>query len=272
MGTRSLHREARLHDPDALLPRRWVLVVMAVLGLSLGLAVAAESATFAERVARAHGVARWSAKRAVEMDFEMQFGPQRWSGKLLYEVGSGRGRAEAAGGTVTGFDGRDAWVAPADAPPQNARFMVPTWWYFLAVPFKLADPGTHLVPEAERQLAGATYATARLTFAPGTGDSPDDWYILYAEPDSGRLKAMAYIVTYGGVSPEKAEQEPHAIVYDRFETVDGVTLSTSWSFYNWNQTQGVTGEPIGGVTIRGLRFVDAAADAFTRPAGARIEN
>lgn len=246
--------------------------MVAALCLAAGLASAAETAPFGERVARAHGGAAWNARRAVAMDFEMQFGPMRWSGKLLYEIGSGRGRAESTGGPVAGFDGKDAWVLPADAPPQNARFMLPTWWYFLAAPFKLADPGTRLVPGDERQLAGETYSSARLTFAPGTGDSPDDWYVLYAEPASGRLKAMAYIVTFGGVSPAKAEQEPHVIVYDRFETVDGVTLSTSWSFFNWNEAQGVTGEPIGKVTIRGLRFVEPPADAFTRPAGARIEN
>ena len=43
-----------------------------------------------------------------------------------------------------------------------------------------------------------------------TGDAPRDWYILYRDPQSDRLRAMAYIVTYG-----KAPSDPARTIRTR---------------------------------------------------------
>jgi hypothetical protein len=140
----------------------------------------------------------------------------------------------------------------------------------VAVSSKLRDPGASLADLGAMSLEGKSYAAARLTFAPGTGESPEDWYIVYRDEASGRVHAMAYIVTYG-TTVEKANQEPHAIVYDRYEEVEGVPVAVECSFRLWSKEQGIHGERIGRLLLSGPRFVMPAADAFVKPAGAREE-
>ncbi|MGB5927551.1 MAG: hypothetical protein WBH03_05225, partial [Cyclobacteriaceae bacterium] len=102
----------------------------------------------------------------------------------------------------------------------------------------------------------------------GTGDSPDDWYIIYKEPDTDKLKAMSYIVTYGN-TVEKASEAPHVIVYDDYQEVDGTMLARSWKFYNWSEEKGIQGDSIGYVTVSNLSFTEVADSLFTEPTGAR---
>ena len=229
------------------------------------------TAKLAQRIAEAHGMKAWQAKRAVAAEITAYFGGQEMiSGSMVYDHHQGRVRMETGAGAVLVFDGATAWVSPASATVPMARFQLLTWPYFLAAPFKLQDPGSHLAETEPLALDGRTHETARLTFDPGVGESPDDWYILYADPDTHRLAAMAYIVTYGATL-EKAEEEPHSIVYHDFVVVDGVTLPARWTFHHWSAEQGPHGDPIGRVELANLRFVEPDDAAFARPAGAKEE-
>ncbi len=225
------------------------------------------SSGLAARVARTHGESRWDARPALQADIAIDFGGGRiLDGTMLFDTAVGRVRMELNNGNVLVFDGERAWMA---TPMPRARFHLLTWPYFLAAPFKLDDGGANLRPTGSVPLTddGPAYDTARLTFDVGVGDAPDDWYELYVD-DAGRLAAMGYIVTYGGTDPEAAEDESHAITYDRFVNVDGVALSDRWTFWNWTREDGLTGAPIGAAVLSDLRFVTPAPDAFTKPAGA----
>jgi hypothetical protein len=186
---------------------------------------------------------------------------------MLMKTDMSRTRFERADGAVAIWDGSDAWVAPASADFPRARFHVLTWPYFLSAPMKLTDPGTYLEPLGRRELQGETYTAAKLTFGPGVGDTPDDWYILYRDDVTNRLHAMAYVVTYGKTLDE-AEAEPHAITYDVFEEIEGVQLATRWTFWLWSEAEGIHGEPIGSVALDDVEFVEPPADAFDVPEGA----
>ena len=231
--------------------------------------VVESSESYVAAVERAHGGAAWDAKRAVEADLRVQFGGnERFSGKLVYEPGGNRVRMVGDDGRVLVFDGERAWYTPTDLEmPPGPRFHLLTWTYFLAAPFKLDDPGAHLEPWSPSELLGDPVQIARLTFGENVGDTPDDWYHLYSDSETRRLRGMAYIVTYGK-SVEQGEQEPHAIVYHDYETVDGVTLPMRWTFHHWSPEQGVHGEPIGEVTLENLRFTEPAAEVFEKPEGA----
>lgn len=226
---------------------------------------------FAAAVESAHAGATWAAREALTSGIAVEFGGNRLlEGTLTLAPDAGHTRIERADGAVLVFDGETAWVAPADAEWPMARFHALTWPYFLAAPYKLDDPGARLEPLGERDLFGAPHEAARLTFEPGTGDAPDDWYVLYRDPATGRLAAMAYIVTYGGTR-EEAEKEPHAIVYREHVDVEGVPVPRSWDFYMWSEEQGVHGEPIGRVELTGPRFVETDETTFQAPEGAREE-
>ncbi len=223
----------------------------------------------ARRIESAHGLDAWAGKTAVACDLTVQFGGSvMLSGSMLHEPAGGRCRMELDSGEVLVFDGRRAWISPSSAEVPMARFHLLTWPYFLAVPFKLGDPGTHLTPHGRQQLDGERHVTVRLTFDAGIGDSPDDWYVVYEDPDTSRLAAVAYIVTYGTAVAE-AEKEPHVLIYEDFETIDGVVLGLTWTMYNWSVAEGAHGEPLGTVTLTNVRFVEPGGSDFVRPADAR---
>jgi hypothetical protein len=232
-------------------------------GSALSAAVAID---FVGPIEQAHRAEPWRSKGALETRIEVDFGGRRaLEGRLVFSSDAARSILEPTSGATAVFDGKTAWVSPnAEAFP-GARFHLLTWPYFAAVATKLRDPGTAIEVLGPRQELGRSFDTARLTFAPGTGDAPDDWYVLYREQGSNRLAAMAYIVTFG-TDKAKAEAEPHAIVYEDFVDVDGVPVSTRWQFYNWSEQQGIHGDPIGEARLLDPRWVEAPA--FVAPAGA----
>ncbi|MEM9596851.1 MAG: hypothetical protein AAGD06_21455 [Acidobacteriota bacterium] len=257
-------------------PRGFLLFALIAAAVLFPVSGATADTAFPDRfvgaIEAAHGADAWWSQRAVSADIAVDFGGQRvLEGRLLTDTPGGRVRIELVDGSVMVFDGKDAWTSPADSAAQGARFHLLTWPYFLAAPMKLRDPGTHLEDLGDVPLAdGRTAPAARLTFSDGIGDTPEDWYVVYRNRDSDRLAAMAYIVTFGK-DLAKAEEEPHVIVYGAFKDIDGVTVPTRWSFYDWNSEQGVVGEPIGRATLDNVRFVDPAADAFVAPRGSRPE-
>ena len=229
-----------------------------------------ESGTYAQAIERAHGSGAWHERDAVHATITVNFGGNTVfdQATMRFTTDTARARLDLSDDASVVFDGSKAWVAPASAKVPRPRFHVRTWTYFLAAPFKLDDPGTHLELLGTLKLQDNSYEAARLTFDPGVGDSPDDWYVTYREPANDRLRALAYIVTYDKGQSE-AEREPHAVVYEQFEEVSGVTLPMRWRFYHWSKDRGVYGDPIGEVTLSDVSFFEPAADTFAKPEGAR---
>lgn len=238
-------------------------------GLQESTGAPAAEAGFAETVERAHGLEAWRSQPAFEAALAVEFGGRPvLQAKLLFPTDLGAARLDLTDGTAVVFDGAHAWVSPASSPVTRARFHALTWAYFVAAPMKLRDPGTHLEPLGQRQLQGETFEAARLTFEPGTGDSPEDWYVLYRDARTGLLRAMAYIVTYGRSAAEAAA-EPHAITYHDFVDVEGVQIATTWRLWNWSEAEGITGEAVGRGTLAEPRFVRPDLGAFDRVEDAR---
>ena len=224
---------------------------------------------FVQSFERVHGAKLWREKDAVRVNIEVTFGENVYiKGSMLHEIATGRTRMELDDGTVLIYDGTKAWVSPASSKIEAARFHLLTWPYFLAAPMKVGDPGTHLELLGLKVLKRQMCKSAKLTFNPGVGDTPDDWYDLYANSRNGLLAGMVYIVTYGS-SYVEAEKKPHAIIYDNYQKVDGITLSTSWSFYEWEKIMGVGRNPIGRAILTDLEFITPDARAFIHPSDAR---
>lgn len=254
---------------------RWIAVALMCF---TGSAVAEELSEFhqhfADTIGTAHGIKAYREHAAVKADAVITFGGQvLLDGTITFDTPVGRSRIETKDGTVMVLDGRDAWVSPADAPtpPTEARFALLTWPYFIAAPFKLADPGATIDDAGKKPLeAHRILPTGKLTFGSGVGDSPDDWYLVYLDPDSQRLEALAYIVTYGNTRHD-AEKQPHVAIYEAYKNVAGVMLPTRISFWNWETSLGKVGEQIGSAEFANYRFVEPDKDTFTKPPGARVD-
>ena len=228
---------------------------------------------YASAVHTAHGGGHWEQKQALQADIDLTFaGRNLINGTLtmLTDVSKVRIDQHDSIGTSMIWTGDEAAVSPAPSGQRSARFHLLTWPYFIAAPFKISDPGTFLEEQGTDSINGKQTEVGRLTFASGVGDSPDDWYVLYKD-DKDVLQAMAYIVTYGPTSQEKAEEDPHAIVYESYTEVDGVLLSDKWTFWEWRQDSGLTRQ-IGEATLSNLHFTTPAPDFFEVPEDHRIDH
>ena len=224
---------------------------------------------FTQTVEKAHHKKEFMNEEAVSFDIQLDFGGQeRVSGTLTMLTNSGKIRLDKKDGSQLIFDGKELYLTPEDADDKNARFDAFTWAYFFGMPYKLNDSGTNVQPLGEIQLNETLRDAFKMTFKAGTGDSSDDWYVVYLNKDK-TLNTAGYIVTFGKTK-EKAEAEPHAIAYSNYKTFEGIPLATNWKFYNWTQENGIEGSPIGEANLSNFKFISPSKDFFNKPPSSKI--
>ena len=222
-------------------------------------------------VETAHNKTPFLQNETVSFDIALNFGGQeRLKGSIDMMTDTSKLRINKNDGSSQIFDGKTLAVTPASANTQGARFGVFTWTYFFALPYKLSDDGVNIelkdkMPMAEDKMMNAF----KMTFDAGTGDAPDDYYVAYTN-DKNQIMGAGYIVTFGGTSTEKAEENAHAIVYDNYQVVDGIPIATDWKFYNWNAEKGIYGDAIGDATLSNISFGTASEDTFTIPEDSKV--
>ena len=96
----------------------------------------------------------------------------------------------------------------------------------------------------------------KITYKAGTGDSPDDFYVAYIDPASGKLKLASYVVTLCRAPKRetgRGESEPHAIVFDEWQEVDGLAVPKVAQYYVWKD-ENIVGEPLGKMSFLNVHF------------------
>ena len=250
---------------------------------------------YADRIAAAHDRLNASpAGRLVAESIEAHGGLESWYGQsplyyhFDYRPQDGKGKVRdsyilndyvnaravhqvADNMDVTyGFDGKDAWQNPADAElVVSPRFWSLTPYYFVGLPFVLADDGIIFEQLEPRELDGTTYNPVKVTYESGMGDADDDYYILYINPDTKQLDALNYIVSYPGFFEDGKHLPEKLMRLTDKTTVSGITLPggylTSWS--------DKPNENITTITVSDYEFrLDTDVDAFDRPAEAKVVN
>jgi hypothetical protein len=225
---------------------------------------------FIKKVEKAHGAKGYNAADVIAYDIVVRFGgKERVNAKVMMKPDFSGIRMES-GSDIVVWDGKTVWAAPGDSPmAENARFDIHTWPYFLALPFKLGDPGSHLAEKGQHEMNGKTYDVAKLTFGDGVGDAPDDWYVVYADAETGVIDHSGYIVTFGGRDPEQAAQRTSGISYKEYTKVDGFAVSTHWTFHKWTIEDGMDTESSkGSVKVSNIEVMDDPGNLFTKPDGA----
>ena len=237
-----------------------------------GIGDGAESieALYVQNIEKAHAKKAFLDHDAIQFDLQLFFGgKERLNGKIIMKTNSSQIKIIRTDGSELIYNGSQVYLNPSDADDKGARFAMFTWPYFFAMPYKLNDPGTNWAMEQDREIDDKTYPTAKLTFDKGTGDSPDDWYLVYSDPETHVLKAAAYIVTYGSDGDvAKAQADPHAIVYENFEEINGVPIATEWQFHGWSPEKGMT-KNLGNATLSNFQFVEKTQDMFVVPKNAK---
>lgn len=225
------------------------------------------STAFAQGVEKTHNKEAFLEHNNVSFDISLNFnGQERLNGTFIMRTNSSKIKFESKDGKTIIYDGKDVFLSPNDAEMKSARFDILTWPYFMAMPFKLTDEGTAWGDVKQVTEKNRDYSKAKLTFKDGVGDTADDWYQVYVDNNTNLLNYAAYIVTFGK-SVAKAEQEPHAILYENYNVIDNIAISDVWKFYNWSEDQGLYGEPIGDATLNNIQFLESAD--YTVPKNAK---
>lgn len=253
-----------------------------VVALSLGLTSLVNAAHASESIEpkvealvdatqEAHGLRAWWGKEVAVADVEIKFGENAVvDGTFTFEAHGPRSRYDRKDGVSIIFDGKTAWVSPADAVAPKGRFHVLTWPWFIMAPFKMKGDGINLSDLQHVEVGGEAYDTVFQTFGADMGDTPDDWYRFYIDPKTKHIDGMSYIVTYGK-DLETANEQPSILKYFDYVDVDGVQISTRYTLWLWNaESHSKVGEtPKATGVVSNVHFTTIKQADFSVPAGAR---
>lgn len=154
------------------------------------------------------------------------------------------------------------WLkADSTAFKYNTRFWTLTPIYFVGQPFILDGSGVNLSKLPEKEYKGNPHNVVKVTFDSGTGDAPDDYYILYFDTDTHRLKVIRYIVSYPGYF-EKGEHLPEKFMELHGEQfVLGICFPTEYKTY-WLQDNGEPGEHITNLALTEVEFLPKLKNSY----------
>lgn len=171
-----------------------------------------------------------------------------------------------------GWNGKTAWVQAKDSTAfaYDTKFWALTPIYFLGQPFILDGQGVNLELLPQQVYKEKTNDVIKVTFDSGTGDAPDDYYILYFEVDSHQLSVIRYIVSYPGYF-KKGEHLPEKFMeVDAYKTVDGIKFPTLYKTH-WLAENDMPGEYITKIDVSDIHFVkNIEPDFFDPPQDAKI--
>lgn len=232
----TLAQTRRPVDPDE--PAR-----RAVEGIARLKAAGPAGAIVLRGIERHGGLAAWFGGRAIAFDYT--YDPvERPATRTRQTIDLLASRAyhdiiEPGAGRFA-FDGHKAWVLHEKPGfPLPPRFWSLTPYYFVGLPFVIADPGVKLqVVDDDPAAAGLPPAeVVKVTYEAGTGDAPDDYYVLYFARDDGRLLACRYIVTYGPLLEKRGGKHgpEKLLVFEDFEAVGPLTLARKHTFYAFGE-------------------------------------
>lgn len=172
-----------------------------------------------------------------------------------------------------GWTGEQAWyVSQDDKLDINPRFWSLTPYYFIAMPFVLADPGVNLEYLERQTLGDEEFDVVKATFGEGVGDAPDDYYIVYFDTETRHVHGLRYIVSYKGFFPDGGHSPEKFMRYEGRQRVEGITLAKNFPTYKWNKDEGTIGEKVTAIEMSEVEFKpDVKKEYFEVPDEAKIQ-
>ena len=210
------------------------------------------------------------------LEFEFNYAPlDGGTGRhTTQQVDTWRNRArhqDAANPTQEyGWTGETAWTTDTAAFAYNLRFWALTPYYFLGQPFVFAGEGVQLEHLGTKPYDEIDYDAVKVSFAEGTGDAPDDYYIAYFHPETGRQEVIRYIVSYPGYFAKGKHLPEKFMSLHDFTTVNGITFPTRYRTH-WLGEDEQPGEHITDITVSDIRFAPELEQMhFEQPAGTMV--
>lgn len=173
-----------------------------------------------------------------------------------------------------GWTGEKAWNKTKDslAFPYDMRFWALTPHYFLAQPFIFDGEGVNLEKLEDKKHKDEIFDAVKVTYSAGTGDAPDDYYVLYFSKTSHKLAVIRYIVSYPAYFKNgKAKHSPEKLMeIQGYQTVKGIEFPTGYHTH-WLTENETAGEHITTITVDSISFKPTIENSyFNMPEGAVV--
>ncbi|MEO9872047.1 hypothetical protein [Ekhidna sp.] len=187
-----------------------------------------------------------------------------WSVRAAHEVSSNRN-------WKYGWDGENAWSLPDSVDVGvNPRFWSTTPYYFIGLPFVLADEGVVLEEFGQKEYKGVTYDLVKATYEAGTGDASDDFYVIYLDPETRQMAGLRYIVSYPGFFPAGGHSPEKFMWIQDYQEVEGIQMSTGYNTY-WFKGDSVA-EHITKIEVSNVEFLpETLSSYFDVPVKAKVQ-
>lgn len=171
--------------------------------------------------------------------------------------------------TEFGWDGERAWKNPTDAELRiNPRFWSLTPYFFVGLPFVLADEGVDLTQEENIEYEGSDHFIVRASYGENVGDA-SDYYVLYINAETYRLAAIRYVVSFKGFYPDGGHGAEKLMSYEGAQTISGVTFPKRHRTYKWSDEG--QGEHVTDITVTDVAFKPGTLKSyFDAPEGSYI--
>ena len=222
------------------------------------------------------GLRRWFENGALQFrfDYQPQNGGTRrntfqtvdpWSARAVHQIGEGEEKV------LFGWDGKNAWVSPDTAQIEiNPRFWSTAPFYFLGLPFVLADDGIKYENLPAQEMDGKAFDLVKVTYEEGVGDAPDDFYVVYINQETKLMGALRYVVSYPEFFPNGGHSKEKIMKIIDLQAREGIKLPTGYHTYWW--TDEGAGEHLTNVYVSELSFNRAIPlSYFEMPENARIQ-
>lgn len=266
--------EKEMPSDEAMVPQSWIAKRVANAKDRLE---QSEAGKVVWNAMEAHGgLEKWYANGALSFRFNYQpldGSTQRDSYQTIDSWSNRAKHTSMTDSTATyGWTGDTAWVKAKDSTAfaYDTKFWALTPYYFLAQPFVLDGQGVNLELLPQTNYKDKMQDVVKVTFDAGTGDAPDDYYVLYFTKDTHRLTVIRYIVSYpayfknGGHLPEKFME----VIGEN--TVDGIVFPTDYKTH-WLTKEGTAGEYITKIEVSDVRYEGKLeVGFFDTPQGAKI--
>lgn len=225
-----------------------------------------------QKAFEAHGgLDTWNAKNTLNYRIESSSGSRKNVEEYTINLKNRHERIKGSNYEM-GFDGKQYWqlLKEEGIDEKNPRFFTNLQFYFFAMPFVVADPGVRYESLGIKEIGEEQYYGVKISFDPGTGEAPDDQYLLFLDKNSYQLKILLYSVTY--FDKNRAERYS-ARYYKDWQKVDGIWVPKEVVRHDWDSENERLGEEKGIVRFPFVEFELSEPDEgiFTPPEQAKVE-
>jgi hypothetical protein len=238
-----------------------IIIILLLISI-LGCKSSEKPKDFATTTETAHFKNEFLKNDAIQYNIVATFGTSEWvNAKMTLATNSSQGKIEFKNGNKIIFNNKKVFYSKSIKDTTSVRFDAYTIPYFFLLPYKLSDKGTVWAKYQNKEKDSLDFDARKLSFTSGTGDAPDDWYVVYTNKKTSLIQKAAYIVTFGGTTQSEAEKEPHAIEYLDYKSVNGIPIATKWKFWGWKKDVGFQ-KQLGSAIISDVKFIETTPDYF----------